>query len=165
MKALFFSISLLAITHLFAQTTKRKKIFPAINGIWELVTVKSVSADSSVSYPYGEHPFGNMLLMQDGNYSVQIYSASRTKIISGNKSTATPEENIMMVKGSNAHYGKYELDIKSQVIIFKPEHAFFPNWEGQELKQSFVLEGNMLTYSSSASTFGANKSVVIWKMK
>jgi hypothetical protein len=163
MKSTLLGIMLLTSTGLLAQNNK--KLAKAFTGVWELVTVKSVAADSNVSYPYGEHPAGTMILDNNGYYSLQIYGEGRTKIASGSKNTATPEENIMLVKKSNAHYGSYTIDGQNGAIIFKPAYAFFPNWEGQELKHSYTLENGILTYSSAVSTFGASKAIVVWKKK
>lgn len=134
-------------------------------GVWELVAVKSISADSVVAYPYGENPVGNMILTETGDYSIEIYRSGRSKIASGNKTTATPEENTMMVQGSNAHYGKFSIDKANAVVTFNVEHAFFPNWEGVSLKQQYVLNGNLVTFSSKTSTFGASTAVVVWRKK
>jgi Lipocalin-like domain len=134
-------------------------------GTWDLVTVKSIAADSSITYPYGEHPAGLLIFSAGGEYALQIYSHNRSKIASGNKSTATPEENGMMVKGSNAHFGKYKLDAASKTITYSVESAFFPNWEGQELKASVTLENNIFTSYAGFTTFGAAKAVVIWKKR
>jgi hypothetical protein len=165
MKQILLSLTLLASISLYAQKKNHAATSKNVMGIWELITVKSVAADSTVTYPYGENPVGSMLLTRDGYYSVQIYKAARAKISSGNKSTTTAEENIMLVKGSNAHYGIYSVDLEKAIISFKPEHAFFPNWEGQELNQHYTLQGEVLTYSSEVSTFGASKSIVVWRRK
>lgn len=164
MKLLLTCLTWLLTMSVHAQK-KKQAANSTFSGVWELVAVKSVAADSTVTYPYGENPVGSMLLGNDGYYSVQIYKANRAKISSGNKSTATPEENIMLVKGANAHYGTYTIDQKKATITFKPEHAFFPNWEGQELNQQYSLDGKTLTYTSGVSTFGASRSIVVWRKK
>ena len=162
MKYLLTSLILLTSLSLLAQKSTAAKN-QTVTGNWELVTVKSIASDGNVSYPYGENPFGSMYLGKDGFYSIQIYQASRAKIESGNKRKATPEENMMLVKGSNAHYGSYTVSTQEAMISYKPEHAFFPNWEGQVLNQKYVLEGGLLTYTSGKSTFGARRSEVVWK--
>ena len=138
---------------------------PDLIGTWDLVTVKSIAADSTVTYPYGEHPAGFLIFSAEGDYALQIYSRNRPKIVSGNKSTATPEENIIMVKGSNAHFGKYKLDAGNKTITYSVESAFFPNWEGQDLKATVTLGNNILTSYAGFTTFGAAKAVVIWRKR
>ncbi|MFN8349250.1 MAG: lipocalin-like domain-containing protein [Spirosomataceae bacterium] len=132
-------------------------------GVWQLVSIESIAKDSSVSYPYGEKPMGRMMIDKDGNYMVEIYTNSRTKIASGSKSSATPEENMMMVKGSNAHYGKFIADVEAKTLLYKPEGAFFPNWQGQELKSTFTLQDGLLKSYSINTTFGAAKAIVTWQ--
>ncbi len=132
-------------------------------GAWELVSVESIAQDNTVTYPYGEHPLGEMMIDGEGNYMVEIYTRSRAKIVSGSKSSATPEENVMMVKGSNAHYGKFVADVEAKTLTYKPEGAFFPNWEGQELKSTFTLEDGVLKSYSVNTTFGAARAIVTWQ--
>ena len=134
-------------------------------GLWDLVSVENITADNSVSYPYGEKPSGRMMIDAEGNYMVEIYTTVRTKIASGSKSTATPEENAMMVKGSNAHYGKVIIDPETKTLVFKPQKAFFPNWEGQDLKSTYSLENGILKNYSGNTTFGGSKAIVTWEKK
>jgi Lipocalin-like domain len=169
MKRIVSLIYLIMITgNLFSQTSAGKVMSNDISlqdlvGTWDLIAVKSIAADSTVTYPYGEHPAGFLIFSSGGEYALQIYSRNRSKIVSGNKSTATPEENGMMVKGSNAHFGKYKLDAVNKTITYSVESAFFPNWEGQDLKATITLENNILTSHAGFTTFGAAKAVVIWK--
>ncbi len=134
-------------------------------GLWDLVSVESIATDNSISYPYGEKPSGRMMIDEEGNYMVEIFTTVRAKIASGNKSTATPEENAMMVKGSNAHYGKLVVDQETKTLVFKAQKAFFPNWEGQDLKSAYTLENGILKSYSSNTTFGGSKAIVTWEKK
>jgi Lipocalin-like domain len=152
------SLSFVGFNH---QSTKGNDF----TGLWDLVSVESIAADNSVTYPYGEKPSGRMMIDEDGNYMVEIFTTARAKIISGNKSTATPEENAMMVRGSNAHYGKMAGDPGTKTLLFKVQQAFFPNWEGQDLKSAYSLENGVLKSYSSNTTFGGSKAIVTWEKK
>lgn len=144
----------------FDQLKAKQKDFA---GLWELVSVENIAKDSTTSYPYGEKPAGRMMIDKEGNYMIEIYTVTRTKIASGSKNSATAEENIMLVKGSNAHYGKFVADNEAKTLLYKPERAFFPNWEGQELKSQFTYEKGILKSYSTNTTFGGSKAIVTWK--
>lgn len=134
-------------------------------GLWDLVAVESIAADNTITYPYGEKPSGRMMIDKEGNYMVEIYTTTRAKITSGSKNTATAEENVMMVKGSNAHYGKFVADMEAKTLVYKPEKAFFPNWEGQDLKSTFTLDNGLLKNYSANTTFGGSKAIVSWQKR
>ncbi len=132
-------------------------------GVWSLVSVENVSADSSRSYPYGETPVGLLIFGKEGDYAIQILKAERPKVASNNKNTATPEENKALVQGTNSHFGTYSIDEKNHTITYKVSYAFFPNWEGKELKTSYVLSGDTLRSFSTNTTFGGSSAIVTWK--
>lgn len=159
MKKTIFLFTLFAIS-LGAKAQNQK-----IAGVWTLVSVENINTDSSRTYPYGNAPAGQLIFEASGNYSVQILKATRPKIASGNKSTATAEENIALVQGSNSHFGKYRVNEKENTINYQVENAFFPNWEGKELVYGFILEGDILKTISNNTSFGGNKALVTWKRK
>ena len=74
--------------------------------------MKSVAgAYAPVKIPaFGEQPRGQMILTQDGRYSIVLSRAEMPKIASGTRTDATPEENKMVVNGSIAHTGRYSVD-------------------------------------------------------
>jgi hypothetical protein len=162
-KILLAGVALATICSMsFTYQTLTQKDF---TGLWELVSVESITKDGTVTYPYGEKPSGRMMIDKDGNYMVEIYTINRAKIVSGNKNTATPEENAMLVKGSNAHYGKFVADVNAKTLLFKPEAAFFPNWEAQDLQSTFSLENGTLKSYSANTTFGSAKAIVTWQKR
>lgn len=134
-------------------------------GLWDLVSIESVAKDGTITYPYGEKPSGRMMIDKEGNYMVEIYTITRAQLASGSKNTATPEENAMLVKGSNAHYGKFVADTKAKTLSYKPEKAFFPNWENQDLQSTFSLENGTLKNYSGNTTFGSAKAIVTWQKR
>lgn len=159
MKILFLSLFFSAIESTgFAQDNK-------FTGVWTLVSVENLNADSTKSYPYGDNPVGMLVFMPNGDYAIQIMKADRPKIVSNNKNTATPEENKMLVQGNNSHFGTYIVDEENHIITYKPAHAFFPNWEGKELKSKYSLVNGILTGISTTTTNGGSAAIVIWKKK
>ncbi len=136
-----------------------------LTGVWTLVSVENINADSSRTYPYGNAPVGQLIFEAGGNYSVQILKADRPAIASGNKNTATAEENTALVQGGNSHFGNYVINEKDHSITFKVAHAFFPNWEGRDLTSIYTLSGDVLKSYSKNTTFGGSTAIVTWKRK
>ena len=135
------------------------------SGAWSLVSVENTNPDNSKTFPYGEAPQGLLVFEQNGDYAVQIMNAARPKVASNNKNTATPEENAALVQGNNSHFGKFLIDEKNHTITYQVEHAFFPNWEGRELKSFYTLTGDLLRIFSKNTTNGGASAIVTWKRK
>jgi hypothetical protein len=123
-------------------------------GTWTLVLVDNVLPDGSRAHLYGSDPQGILTFDAEGRYALQIYRAGRAKFVSGDKSKATPEENSATVLGSNAHFGGYSVNTADGTVIFRIEHASFPNWDGTEQKRAFIVSGDELTYTVPTPTSG-----------
>lgn len=134
-------------------------------GTWELVSVDNIYPDSSRVHPYGDHPQGMLMFDNKGNYTIQIFNATRPKVTSGDKNKCTPEENAALVQGSNAHFGKYTIDEATHTITFNITHASFPNWEGTTQKRAYTYINNVLSYVVTHTTQGGAAVVaeVVWR--
>lgn len=155
---------LLSLNTAFAQQTK-KVMKSEIVGSWTLVSVENINSDGTKNLPYDVNPKGILFFDEKGNYAIEIYKNERPRIISGDKNKCTPEENASIVQGSNAHFGKYEIDQTDKIITFKIKTASFPNWEGTIQKRSYTFLNNELKYVVTNTTQGG-KSVtaeVVWK--
>lgn len=144
----------------------REAISRKFIGVWSLMAVENIDPDGSKTLPYGEHPQGMLVFEPNGDYAIQILKAVRPKVASNDKNKATPEENAALVQGNNSHFGTYSVDEEKHTIVFKVEHAFYPNWEGVVQERSYVLENNVLRYVVTQTTNGGPATaVVIWKRK
>ena len=155
---------LLALNTAIAQQTKQV-IKSEILGSWTLISVENINSDGTKNLPYDVNPKGILFFDEKGNYAIEIYKNERPRIISGDKNKCTPEENASIVQGSNAHFGKYEIDQTNKIITFKIKTASFPNWEGTIQKRSYTFLNNELKYVVTNTTQGG-KSVtaeVVWK--
>lgn len=155
---------LLVVNSAIAQKPKQN-MKTEIIGTWTLVSVENINSDGTKNFPYDLNPKGILFFDEKGNYSIEIYKNERPKIISGDKNKCTPEENAAIVQGSNAHFGKYEIDEVQKIITFKIQTASFPNWEGTVQKRSYTFMNNELKYVVTNTTQGG-KSVtaeVVWK--
>lgn len=163
-KVVFLVAALVNLSLTYAQKST-KALNEQLIGTWELVSVDNIYPDSSRVHPYGKNPQGMLIFGVNGNYAIQILKADRPKIISGDKNNCTPEENVMMVQGSNSHFGKYSVDEADQTITFKIVHASFPNWEGTIQKRSYTYTGNEIKYVVTHTTQGGQSVIaeVAWR--
>lgn len=165
MKKLQTVLLILLVTNSALSQKNKKEIYSEILGSWALVSVENINPDGTKTFPYGTEPRGILFFDEKGNYAIQIYKNERPKIKSGDKNKCTPEENALIVQGSNAHFGKFEIDEANKTIIFKIKTASFPNWENEEQKRYFTNNSNELKYVVTNTTQGG-KSVtaeVVWK--
>lgn len=146
------------------KSATENRIKEQLIGTWSLVLVDNILPDGTRTKPYGENPQGLLIFDKNGNYSLQILRADRTKVASNDKTKATAEENKTLVLGSNSHFGKYSVNPSNQTITFKIEHAFFPNWEGTEQIRPFTLTAKEFRYTVPNTTNGTGVSgEVVWK--
>jgi Lipocalin-like domain len=167
MKYFIGAVFIMLFTALQAQDIRlSKKARKQFVGTWSLVTVQNTLSDGSKTFPYGKKPVGLLVFTDAGDYAIQILKAMRTKVASGDKNKALPEENTALVQGSNSHFGTYTVDLENHSILFNVQHAFFPNWEGNVQARSYTLENNVLSYVVTHTTNGgAITAIVVWKKK
>jgi hypothetical protein len=133
-------------------------------GTWELVSVDNLLADGRRIQPYGAHPVGRLTLDDGGRYSVLIFRPGRPRFASNDKSRGTAEENQALVTGTNSHFGRYALDAERATLIFRIDHASFPNWEETEQARAYVVEGDLLRYTVRTTTTGGTEvGEVTWR--
>lgn len=165
MKKLQTVLLILLVTTSALSQKNKKEVRSEILGSWALVSVENINPDGTKTFPYGRDPRGLLFFDEKGNYSIQIYKNERPKIISGDKNKCTPEENALIVQGSNSHFGKFEIDAANKTITFKIKTASFPNWENEEQKRFLTYKSNELKYVVTNTTQGG-KSVtaeVVWE--
>jgi hypothetical protein len=119
---------------------------PSLAGTWTLTAADRVKADGSRARDYGQHPKGRLIIDDEGRYSLQIFDGDRPRVASGDKRTATPEENAGAVLGSSTHYGTVAIDAAAHVLVFRIEGASFANWEGTEQRRKYQLSADSLSY-------------------
>jgi hypothetical protein len=132
-------------------------------GTWRLVSVDNVGSDGSRVALYGPNPTGLLMFDAHGRYASQIMRAERPRFASGKKSDGTPAEYKATAQGVNAHFGEYAADRTGGRIVFRIQHALFPNWEGTTQEREFTLEGDELKYRVPAPTSGGGIDEVVWR--
>ena len=129
-------------------------------GTWTVVSNETVNADGTRTQTFGPNPQGILMFDAGGRYALQLCSSERPKFASNNRLQGTPEEYKAAVQGCNPHWGRYSVADGS--IVFKIEHAMFPNWEGIEQKRAFSLSGDELKYRVVAAS-GGGTAELVWK--
>jgi hypothetical protein len=119
---------------------------PTLAGTWTLTAADRLKSDGSRVPDYGQHPKGRLIIDAQGRYSLQIFDGDRPRVASGEKRTATPEENASAALGSSTHYGTVAIDPAARVLVFKIDGASFANWEGTEQRRKFALTADSLSY-------------------
>jgi Lipocalin-like domain len=131
-----------------------------LQGTWMAVSAETTAPDGKKAQPFGPNPQGLLMFDGEGRYSLQICSANRPKFASNSRGQGTPEENKAAVLGCNPHWGRYT--VSDGAIVFKIEHAMYPNWEGTEQKRKVSVAGDELKYHVPAASTGGTAEVV-WK--
>lgn len=127
-------------------TTAAAAAEPSLAGTWTLTAADRLQPDGARVRDYGAHPKGRLIIDAEGRYSLQIFDGDRPRVASGDKRTATPEENAGAVLGSSTHYGTVAIDAAAKVLVFRIEGASFANWEGTEQQRKFALTNDSLSY-------------------
>jgi len=149
---------------LSAAAATRSDAAASLVGTWQLVSAASVKADGTRVDLYGPKPIGMLVFDGRGRYASQMMRAERPRFASGKKSDGTPEEYRATVQGVNAHFGEYAVDAGGAHLVFRIQHALFPNWEGTTQERAFTLVGDLLTYTVPAPTSGDGVfDEVVWR--
>jgi hypothetical protein len=156
-----FLVGMVFVGAALAQTPAAKT--NPLVGTWQLVSQDVTTPDGKSSPVLGANPAGMAIYSADGHVSVMTRAKSLPNYASNNRMIGTPDEYKAMGQGSNAYYGTYAMDEAAKVLTFKIEGATFPNWDGQEQKRAFTLEGDTLTYKNTSGSRGAGTTTLVWQ--
>ncbi|MFZ6744035.1 lipocalin-like domain-containing protein [Undibacterium sp. JH2W] len=146
------------------ETNRNDAIQKQLTGTWTLVAAPEIHADGSRGETFGEHPQGLLIIDDSGRYSLQIYKSGRNKFAAGDKRKGTDAEFRAAALDTSSHYGRCFIDTERNVMVFRIEHASFPNWDGSEQARQFELKANELTYRVPASASGNGTTAISsWK--
>ena len=136
---------ILAIMTFLIATTLHAADSP-LAGTWRLTGADEVRPDGSIAEPYGARPEGLLIIDRQGNYSLQIFRLDRPKFASDDKHKGTTAEYEAAVQGMSSHIGVCSVDAQSGVLVFRIEHASFPNLDGVTQRRRYRLSGDDLSY-------------------
>jgi hypothetical protein len=135
-----------------------------LTGTWQLVAVDNILPDGKRVKLYGDDPVGRLVFDADGHYALQMMRVGRPRFAGNDKNNGTAEENRAAVQGINTHFGRYEVRPDEELVVFRIDHASYPNWEGTAQERLFSLQGEVLTYTVPRPTTGAGAtSEVVWR--
>ncbi|MFZ6656900.1 lipocalin-like domain-containing protein [Undibacterium sp. TJN19] len=135
-----------------------------LTGTWTLIDAPEIRADGSRGETFGANPHGLLIIDDTGRYSLQIYKSERSKFAAGDKRKGTEAEFRAAVLDTSSHYGRCFIDVERNVLIFRIEHASFPNWDGSEQARQFEFKTDVLSYRVPASASGNGTTTIsTWK--
>lgn len=135
-----------------------------LTGTWKLTAAPEIRADGSRDTSFGSNSHGLLIIDENGYYSLQIYKSIRGKFASGDKRKGTEAEYRAAALDTSSHYGRCFIDTERNLLVFRIEHASFPNWDGSEQARQFELKGDELRYRVPASASGNGTSAIsLWK--
>jgi hypothetical protein len=143
---------------------KEKMLKEQLVGTWTYVSVDTIRPDGSRVPMYGPNPTGLAVFDSNGRYILMTARSGQPKFASNNRTEGTPEEYKAVVQGSIAHFGRYAVNEADKTITFHIETSTFPNWNGAEQKRPFTLTGDILKWTTAASS-GGSAEVVLKRAK
>ena len=114
-------------------------------GTWKLIECISKEKDGKTTYPFGDHPVGEIYYDPKGNMSVQIMKPGVGKFSSENWLLATPQEAQAAYLAYLSYYGTYTVNADSGFIVHHIQASLFPNWVNQDQKRYYEFKGDQLT--------------------
>jgi hypothetical protein len=146
-----------------AQEMKEKTVKGQIFGVWAVVSVVN-DADGKKTEPYGANPRGQFIFTADGYFSTNIVRPDRPKFASSNRTRGTPEENKVVVQGSNGSFGTYEISLDGSITLHIVGSTF-PNWDGTRQKRLAAIKGDEITWTNPTSSMGGNTVIILQRAK
>ena len=133
-------------------------------GTWELVSLTR-TADGNVTQPLGSNPMGYVTFDQTGHFSAQVMRSDIPRFAINSKNSGTDAENRAVIQGMLTEFGTFTLDDKNHVLIEHIVGCNFPNWDGTDVRLSFDLKGDRLTFQNPAGPSGALAMTVFKRIK
>ena len=142
---------------------QQKTLKEQLVGTWTYVSVDTVSPDGSRVPIYGPNPQG-VASFDGSHYMLVTMRAGQPKFASDNRMKGTPDEYKSVVQGSIAHFGGYTVNEADKTITFHIVGSTFPNWNGVDQKRPFTITGDVLKWTTPASS-GGSAEVVLKRSK
>ncbi|MFZ6781037.1 lipocalin-like domain-containing protein [Undibacterium sp. Ji83W] len=158
------ALSLPACAFTEQDADKNEQAQKYLAGTWALIAAPEIRADGSRGETFGANPQGLLIIDGTGRYSLQIYRAERSKFAAGDKRKGTEAEYRAAAIDTSSHYGRCFIDTERNVLVFRIEHASFPNWDGSEQARQFELKADVLSYRVPADASGNGTTAIsTWK--
>ncbi len=102
----------------------------AIVGAWHLVSVASEAADGARGEPFGRAPKGIIIFTEGGQFSLFQSTAEIPRLAANDRTRATADEAMAVVRNSIAYYGTYTVDDAKRELAFVIDDSTFANVMG-----------------------------------
>jgi hypothetical protein len=142
-----------------AMTGKLEGSTPFI-GAWTLISYELALASGIVEKPFGEHPLGRLLYLENGQMSAQLAASGRDPLTNTEPEDATPEEASRAWRNYAGYWGTFTVDTEAAIVIHSVDGAWFPNWIGQKQIRRYRFSGNTLTLEADSPAWHAT---LIWR--
>lgn len=113
-------------------------IAEGIVGTWSQVSVSSQLADGTRGEPFGSNPKGLVMFSSDGHFSLFQSRAELPRLAANDRTRATPEEAMAIVRDSIAYYGTYAVDESSRSISLSLVGSSYPNLLGGPAQRRII---------------------------
>ena len=99
-------------------------------GTWDFHLAEIVSADGKKTFPFGEHPKGQVIFTADGHFSQVHVSGDLPKIAGNNRLAGTDADYRAISFGSLSFFGTYSVDEAKKTLTFNIVASTYPNAAG-----------------------------------
>ena len=151
---LFALLTLLPIHAVTASEPDKMNTVASIEGIWTLAFADVKHPDGTRAHDYGDAPKGRLQIDHAGHYSLFIFDSSRPRFAANDRNAGTPSEFRAASIGTSSHFGTVDINPMKGTLTIHIEGATYPNSEGTTQVRSYVLSGDMLSYTVPARPNG-----------
>jgi hypothetical protein len=117
----------------------------SIVGTWKLVKYEDLSADGTVSYPFGEKPQGYFVYDSTGHLSIQIMKTPAMRPFDGMRDgTGDAGKFRDAFLSYMAYFGTYSVDVAKGTVTHHIEGSLRPDYTNTDQVRSFRIEDNRL---------------------
>ncbi len=110
-----------------------------LTGAWLL------SSDRDKEVVVGQNPKGSIIL-EAGNFALQIVSADLPKIAAEDRSQGTADENAAIAQQNLAYFGTYELNEPAHILVLHIYYGSFANWRDTDQKWIVTLNADQMSW-------------------
>jgi hypothetical protein len=137
----------------------------SIVGTWVLTGADKLLPNGARTSDYGDSPRGLVIFTPNGHYSVQIYSADRSKFSSGDKLKGTAEEYKEASLSTSVHFGTYSVDAVKHTITFHIDRSSFPNQDDTTQVRPYEMNGDELSWKVAPRPDGSIPITVLRRLQ
>ncbi|SFI94623.1 lipocalin-like domain-containing protein [Bradyrhizobium sp. Gha] len=131
----------------------------ALVGSWEFVSdINKMAQDPTKTMGFfGSKPSGIFIFLANGRYSVILMHPDLPKFVANDRLKGTDEENMAIIRGVYAHFGRYSFEAESGKLSFFVEGSTFPNERGRETRRQVVqLDSEKLVFTNDTPPTGGD---------